>query len=145
MKRRVLIALVLCSVIGVCPQAFAARKKLTGKWRVKTTLVAAQDAVNPDYQVGMNRVERWYVTGSKNAPVLRSDTGGATTITGHKEGQAWVFEDWFDTGYGIAIHMYIVVRQTNARKMKGTIEARYYETTFGQIMGIDAWSLKASK
>ena len=93
----------------------------------------------------MNRIERWYITGPRKAPVLRTDTGGATTITGQKVGKAWVFDDLFDTGYGIAIHMHIVLRQRKAKKMKGTIEVRYYETTFGQSMGIDAWAFSGKK
>jgi hypothetical protein len=146
MRKVFIFAAVLSLCLVASPvEAKRKSKKLTGTWRIKTTLTAAQEAVNPNYEAGMNRIENWYMTQNKKTAVMHSDTSSGETINGQKVGKAWVFDQMYDTGYGIAIHMHIVFRNFRGKRLKGTIEARYYETLFNQIMGIDAWSFKGRK
>ncbi len=130
----VLISLVLTSNVN---PTFAATDPAAGKWKVQTKLVAAMDATNPAYKVGQVRQEKWVIKVAKKKATLKTPSG---VIAGVKAGKAWLFDQTFDTGYGVLINMHIVARARSSSLLKGTIEARYYSAQFGYEIGIDAWS-----
>lgn len=117
--------------------AFAAKDPISGRWKVQTKLVVAQDPTNPNYRVGDVRREAWRVQIKKKEGSLTTPSG---TIAGTKAGKAWVFDQTFDLGYGVLLNMHIVARARSSELMKGTIEARYYSAQFGYQIGLDAWS-----
>lgn len=135
-------AFMLAFISGPTPSAQAASLSVAGRWKITTKLVVAQDPTNPNYHVGDKRIETWTIKTSKNKATLKTPAG---TIAGTKVGKAWVFDQTYDTGYGVLTHMHIVVRQTNSRAMKGTIEVRYYSAQFGYEIGVDAWSFTGTK
>ena len=114
---------------------------IAGKWKVYTTLVSAYDAVNPDYNPGDKRLEKWKVKASRKNATLTTPSG---VIQGVKVGKAWVFDQFFDTGLGIITNIHLVARVQNGR-LRGTIESRYYSTQFGYLLGNDAWSFKGTR
>ena len=128
--------LILSLCIFSSGSAFAS-DAIAGKWKVQTKLVAAQDAVNQNYNVGDVRRENWKVKIKKKQGTLTTPSG---TISGTKIGKAWVFNQNFDTGYGVIINMHIVAKAKSSELMKGTIEVRYLSAQFGYELGIDAWS-----
>ena len=130
-------ALLAVFVLVPTASAWAARDPINGAWTVKTKLVAAMDPTNPSYRVGDIRIEKWRLKVKGKTGALTSPNG---TIAGQKVGKAWVFDQAYDTGLGVVIHLHLVARAKSSDLMKGTIEARYYSAQFGYEIGIDAWS-----
>lgn len=137
----VIIVLLVTLVAGV-DRTDAGGNPLKGRWKVTTRLVAAQEAINPNYNVGDQRIERWKIRGSARKAVMKTPAG---TIRGKKRGKAWEFKQNYDTGLGVILSMHIVARQLGDDKMRGTIKATYLSAQFGYPIGIDAWSFKGRK
>jgi hypothetical protein len=135
--QRLLFIAAFLFVLTPAHDAFAAKDPLTGKWKVQTKLVTAQDPVNQNYKPGDVRREAWRFKLARKQGALTTPSG---VINGAKVGKAWVFEQSYDMGYGVILVMHIVARARSSELMKGTIEARYYSAQFGYQIGLDAWS-----
>jgi hypothetical protein len=138
----------LC-LIGSSP-AEAAKNPLLGTWKVATTLVSAYDPTNPAYQPGQRREETWKFARAGTGAQLTTWAGWKHkqligSIDGTRAGKAWVFDAWYDTGWGILIHQYIVARVNNNGRLTGTIETGYHSAQFGYILGKDALSFYGFK
>jgi hypothetical protein len=137
MVHRILFLSALLGLFVGASAAQAANNDIAGKWKVQTKLVAAMDPVNSGYHVGDVRQEKWNFKISGKKAKLTTPAG---SIVGAKAGKAWLFDQTFDTGYGVLVNMHIVARAYSPKLMKGTIETRYYSAQFGYELGIDAWS-----
>ena len=130
--------------------AYAAKDPVNGTWKVATKLVSAYDPTNPAYQPGQRREETWKFSASKKTAKLTTWSGWKKrtligSINGVKAGKAWVFDAWYDTGWGIYIHQYIVARVQANGRLKGTIETAYHSAQFGYLLGKDALSFSGFK
>ena len=138
----------LCLLMGLSLTAFedaSAAADIAGRWKVYTTLVSAYQAVNQQYHPGDRRLEKWVIKVRGKKATLKSQAG---TIEGKRVGKAWVFDQAYDTGYGVIIHIHLVARVYPGRKLKGTNEVRYYDSRAwlgNPILGNDAWSFKGTR
>ena len=139
---RIYLASGLVLSLCLCASLAHAADPIAGRWKVTTTLVEAQDPTNPDYQVGDKRIEVWKIKVSRKTAALTTPAG---TIAGSRVGKAWVFDQTYDTGYGVLINMHIVARARSSSSMTGSIESRYLSAQFGYEIGVDAWTFKGSK
>ena len=135
------LAFLLC-LVAAPALAKAKNDPILGTWKVTTKLTVAYDAVNQSYHPGDLRVEKWRIVKSGKGARLTTPSG---RIVGKKIGKAWVFDQWFDTGWGIVQNIHLVARTTSSSKCQGTIEVRYYSAQFGYELGNDAWSFKGKK
>ena len=131
----------LCSTSDV-----QAADPINGKWKVYTVLETAQHAINEGYKPGDVRLEAWRIKAKGRSASLTTPSG---TITGVKVGKAWVFDQQYEVYYPVALHMHIVARIKGAGKLRGTIEARYwdvrYDSEIAGVLAIDAWTFSGTK
>lgn len=157
------VALALLTAGAIALPAQAA-DTLTGRWSVTTRLVAAQEKINPDYEVGDERKETWRITTRGSRSTLRSPAG---VIQGKRVGKAWRYLGEYPITIDqmtLVVRVEIVARRRAARRMAGTIEASYWDPRYarggplydpeaekgiesgvwdpklGLKLGIDAWS-----
>ena len=144
MIRKIVLS-ILISFLFVAPDTASAAPDIAGRWKVYTTLVSAYQAVNPQYHPGDKRLEKWTVKAKGKKATLRSQAG---TIQGKRVGKAWVFDQSYDTGYGVIVHIHLVARVYPGRKLRGTTEVRYYDSRAwlgNPILGNDAWTFKGTR
>ena len=149
MKRVIPIAFFLALV---CQPTMAVAKSdpIVGTWQVATKLVSASDPTNPAYTPGQRREETWKFQAQKKNMKLTTWSGWKKrkligSILGKKTGKAWVFEETYNTGWGILIHQYIVARVHTDGRLRGTIETGYHSAQFGYLVGKDALSFYGTK
>lgn len=165
---RIALALALLTA-GVAATPALAANTLTGTWTVTTRLVAAQEKINPGYEVGDERVETWRITTKASRSTLRTPAG---VIKGKRVGKAWRYQGDYPIaleGMTLVLRMDIVARKRAAGRMKGTIEASYWDPRYarggplydpeaekgresgvwdpklGLKLGIDAWSFTGKR
>lgn len=144
MGRNITIAFLLFISVLVAEEASAAAD-IAGRWKVYTTLVSAYEAVNDNYEPGDKRLEKWAIKVKSGKATLRSHAG---TIQGKRVGKAWVFDQAYDTGYGVVISVHLVARVYPGKKLKGTNEVRYYDSRSwlgNPILGNDSWTFKGTR
>lgn len=127
--RPIALALALLTAGAVAAPAPAANT-LTGTWTVTTRLVAAQEKINTDYEIGDERVERWRITTKGDRSTLRTPAG---VIKGRRVGKAWRYQGDYPMaleGMTLVLHMDIVARKRSAGRMQGTIEASYWDPRY---------------
>jgi hypothetical protein len=143
-KASILVPFVLSIVLAACdeePFRGSAADHIAGQWAVTTKLVAAQDATNPNYKPGDLRQTQWTITKSGMGYVLTSPDG---SVPGQAMGPNAIFESVTDTGRNLRIHVRIECVMASANRMTGTIKANYHGT-FGNLVGIDAWTFEATR
>lgn len=159
--------LALATLLAVAaPTPARAAVSLTGTWTVTTRLVAAQEKINPDYEVGDARRETWRITTAGDRSTLRSPVG---TVRGRRAGKAWAYDGVFPFADPVVIKVHIVARRFSARGMRGTTEASYWDVRYarggmlydpgaeqgraggywdpslGLKLGLDAWSFRGTR
>ena len=145
MLKNLLISGLMAVVLFDAAPAQAAKNPLLGKWKVATKLVSAYDPTNPAYQPGQRREETWKFQRLGKGARLTTWSGWKNkqligSIDGRRAGKAWEFEAWYDTGWGVLIHQYIVARVHKDGRLRGIIETAYHSAQFGYILGKDALS-----
>ncbi len=144
MSRNTFVKFIFVLSFFVAADAFAA-PDIAGRWKVYTTLVSAYEAVNPQYHPGDKRLEKWVIKAKRKKASLKSPAG---TIQGKRVGKAWVFNQTYDTGYGVLIRIHLVARVYPGKKLRGTNEVRYYDSRAwlgNPILGNDAWTFRGKR
>lgn len=129
--------LILAAVLGAGfvtpPGALGLSPK--GTWKVTTTLVTASDAVNPDYNPGDKRAERWKITVWGAGGRRSTLTTPAGKITGKRVGKAWQYLGVYPlTAFDVNLRVKVelVLRQTSAKRIQGTNEVGYYDPRYAR-------------
>ncbi len=117
----------------------AAPEDFFGRWDVNTKLVAASDAVNPNYRVGDIRIDVWTIAGTGARCTLTSKDG---TMPGAVSGTVGTFDVSVPLDGIIVMQVHIEAYLTSSRSMKGTIRAEYWDSRFGYKVGLDAWTFE---
>jgi len=132
----------LAALLAHCDGGTATSADFFGAWDVNTKLVAASDAVNPDYQPGDIRIDMWQFSGTPEACTLTTKDG---TVPGVIDGTVGTFDTEVPLDGIIVMKVHIQVFLTSSGSMKGTINADYWDSRFNYKVGVDAWSFEGVK
>ncbi len=139
----VVVLLGCCSILASsCESGGATSTSFFGSWDVNTKLVAASQAVNPDYQPGDIRIDVWQFSGTPEACTLTTKDG---SVPGVVDGTVGTFDVDVPLDGIIVTKVHIAAFLTGSSSMKGTINADYWDSRFGYKVGMDAWTFEAVK